>query len=108
MTTTSEVLVTVTPEAAARVAELGFQKEFEQLVERARTTIQGVRWLEVRREPPYDTGDEEQVVIWIRIADNQLLNNPSIDTFIDWKLETFSPDVCWHISTVETVAGPGT
>jgi hypothetical protein len=105
MATTTEVKVTVTPEAAARVAELGLQKEFDQLVERARTTIQGVRWIDVQLEPPYDTGDEDQVVLWIRIANNLLLKNPSIEQLRTWKLETFSPDVCWHISTVPTVVG---
>ena len=60
MTTAIDVKVTVTPEAAARVAELGFQKEFDQLIEHARTTIPGVRWIEVRMEPPYDTHDQEE------------------------------------------------
>ncbi len=105
MTTATEVKVTVTPEAAARVAELGFQKEFDQLIERARTTIQGVRWIEVCLEPPYDTGDEDQVVFWIRIANNQLLNNPSIKSYTRWEIETFSPDVLRYIVSVPTVVG---
>src|SRR4051812_3511254 len=92
MTTTAEVRVTVTPEAAERVAQLGFQKEFDKLIERARTTIQGVQWIEVTLEPRYYTEDEDQVVLWIRIANNLLLNNPSLKTFTRWEVETFSPD----------------
>ncbi len=105
MTTAIDVKVTVTPEAAARVAELGFQKEFDQLIEHARTTIPGVRWIEVRMEPPYDTHDQEEAVIWIRIANNQLLNNPSVKAYSNWKLETFSSDVCRYLATIPTVVG---
>jgi len=106
MSTTTTVPVFVSPEAAARVAKLGFQREFEQLIERARTTIQGVRRIEVQLEPPYDTHDDDQVVIWIRIADDQLLDNSMEEEYSRWTCENFSPDVRWNISTVLTVAGP--
>jgi len=106
MSITTTVPVSVSPEAAARVAELGFQREFEQLIERARTTIQGVRRIEVQLEPPYDTGDYDQVVIWIRIADDQLLDISMEEEYSRWKCANFSADVRWYISTVLTVAGP--
>ncbi len=105
MAPTAEVQVTVTPEAAALVAQSGYQKEFEQMIERARTTIQGVKWLDVRVEPPYDTGDEDKVIIWIRIANNLLLNNPDIKSFRRWEIETFSPDFFEYIAAVPTVVG---
>jgi hypothetical protein len=105
MSITTTVPLYVSPEAAARVAELGFQREFEQLIERARTTIQGVRRIEVQLEPPYDTHDNDQVVIWIRIADDQL-DIFSEEEYSRWTCENFSPDVRWYISTVLTVAGP--
>ncbi len=106
MTTATEVKVTVTPEAAARVAELGFQKEFDQLIEHARKTIPGVRKIEAIMEPPDDMHPEDQVVIWIGIADEQFRNNPGVKAYKLWRVETFSPDVCWHIVTVPTTAGP--
>ena len=106
MATVTTVPISVSPEATARVADLGFQKEFEQLVERARTTIHGVRRIEVQLEPQYDLGDEDRVVIWIQIAEDQLLNNSSFTEYIQWMLRTFSPDVYSNILPVDSVAGP--
>jgi len=42
MSTKTDIPVTITPEAAAFVAELGLQQEFEQMIEQARQTIPGV------------------------------------------------------------------
>ena len=62
MPPTTTVPVSVAPEARSLVAELGFQLEFEQLIEYARSTIQGICGIEVTLDPPYDTGAEDQVV----------------------------------------------
>src|SRR4051794_24974808 len=58
MSSTVDGPVTVSPEAAARVAELGLQREFEQIVEHTRQTIPGLRRLEVTLAPAHDTGDD--------------------------------------------------
>ena len=51
MNTLADIPVTVSPEAAARVAELGMQAEFDQLLEKARRTLAGLRRMNVVLDP---------------------------------------------------------
>ena len=55
--------VTVTPEAMARIAELGMQAELERMLEHTRKTVPGLRAIEVQLALPYDTGNETSIVI---------------------------------------------
>jgi hypothetical protein len=98
MQTHTAIPVTVTPEAADRVAELGLQTEFEHMLEHARQTIPGLQRIEVELAPPYDMGDEDRVRI-------QAFRDPATRTpedrtwreWIDWEISTFSPDVLRYI-----------
>jgi hypothetical protein len=99
MDTLPTVPLTIDPEAAARVAELGMQAELEQMLEHARRTIPGLQRLDVVLDPPYDTGDEPAVVI-------EALRDPATRAEPDqtwwhysgWEITTFPPDVCRHFS----------
>jgi hypothetical protein len=58
------VPVTVRPEAAARVVEMGLQAELEQMLEHVQQVVPQLRSIEVRAEEPYDTGAEPGVSVW--------------------------------------------
>jgi hypothetical protein len=98
MATPSTVPVTITAEAAAHVAELGMQAEFERMLEHARQVIPGLKRLEVELQPPYDTGDEPAVVI---LALQREVGPPDASPqmrFGEWQVHTFSPDVFRHFT----------
>jgi hypothetical protein len=54
MASTTDVPVTITPEASAHVAELGLQTVFERILDRARQTIPGLLSLTVTYQPGYE------------------------------------------------------
>jgi len=56
MSATTTVPVTITPEAAARLAELGLQAQLEQMVEHTRQTVPDLVCIELTYREPYDTG----------------------------------------------------
>jgi hypothetical protein len=96
---TMTVPLMVTPEAAARVAELGMQREFEQMLEHVRQTVPGLLAIEVELAEPYDTGDEPSVLIQA-IMKNPHLEYDSTDwDYAAWKVDTFPPEVCMHFCT---------
>jgi hypothetical protein len=97
MTLSSTVPVTVTAEAAARIAELGLRAELEQMIEHALTTLTAVRKLEVVLDPPYDLGDEPLITLEVvRDAAVHAPGDPDLRTWGRWKAATFSPDVSRH------------
>jgi hypothetical protein len=63
MATPTTIPVTVTPEAAARVAELGMQRELDEMVQHTLETIPGLQSIKVVLELPYDTGEEDRITI---------------------------------------------
>src|SRR5437763_11342185 len=106
MSPTLDVPVTVSPEAMARVAELGLQREFEQIVEHTRRSIPGLRRIEVTLAPPQDTGDDPRVILDAFLSGRESLQDPVFDPWGEWMLATFSPDV-WRHFMLLTVDGPG-
>src|SRR4051812_40851212 len=98
--------VTISPEAAARVAELGLQRESEQIVEDTRRSIPGLRRIEVTLAPAHDTGDDPRVILDAFLSGRDSLEDPVFDRWGDWVLATFSPDV-WRHFMLLTVDGPG-
>ena len=106
MSSTVDGPVTISPEAAARVAELGLRREFEQILEHTRQTIPGLRRIEVTLAPPVDAGDDPRVILDAILAGRDSPQNPVTDRWRDWVLATFSPDV-WRHFMLLTVDGPG-
>jgi hypothetical protein len=103
--TDSKVPVTITREAAARVAELGMQAELEQMLERARQVVPGLTGLHVGTTEPYDTGIEPGIGIE---ATTDQVWGPSDTTWKEysrWKTTTFPPEVCLRFTLFLT---PGT
>jgi hypothetical protein len=74
MTAIATVPMKITPEAAARVAELGIQAELDQMLEHVRKVVPKLQSLEVELAEPCDTGDELGVNIraWTGLPWQQL------------------------------------
>lgn len=97
MNASNDVLLTVTPEAAARAAELGLQCELEQMIAHVREVTPGLNAIEVTIEECYDSRDETGVRIE---AYSDRVFEPEDDTSAklrDWKIETFPPQVLEHL-----------
>jgi hypothetical protein len=91
--------VTVTPEAAERVAELGLQADLERMLEHTRQTVTGLKQLEVVLDPPYDTGDEPYITIEaLRDRSFRVENDPTWRQWSEWTIFNFPPDVFRHIN----------
>ncbi len=88
--------VTVTEEAAARVAELGLQAELEQMIEKARQMVPALKRIEVVLVPTYDIGDEPGINIQATRGDAFRLDDPTEARWSLWKRQTYSPDVWRH------------
>src|SRR5438067_8620932 len=97
--------VAITPEAAARVAELGMQAELERMLEHTRRTVPGLRSIEVQLALPYDTGDESSIVIEATMDDPRLAHDPTDTEWGKWKVRTFPPEVCQYF-VMMSVYGP--
>ncbi|MGH7174608.1 MAG: hypothetical protein ACRELF_11520 [Gemmataceae bacterium] len=63
MIASTAVPVTVTPEAEARLAELGMRKELEQMIAYVREAVPGLAAIEVTVAECYDSRDEPGVSI---------------------------------------------
>lgn len=96
--------VTITPEAAARVAELGLRHELEQMLEYLSREVPGVLSVEVQLAPPYDTGDEPTILLEV-LLDRPLADLGAQRQIRDWKIRTFPPQVRRHFTTL-TVPAP--
>jgi hypothetical protein len=86
--------ITVKPEAAARVAELGMQAELERMLEHTLQTVPGLRSIEVQEALPYDTGDETTILILATLAESHPEYDRTDSAWGRWKVTTFPPDVC--------------
>jgi hypothetical protein len=98
--------ITVTPEAAARIAELGMQAELEQMLEHTLQTVPGVRSIEVQEALPYDTGDETTLVIQVTMEDPHLEKDPTETEWDRWMVTMFPPDVCRYFVLLSFYANP--
>ncbi len=88
--------VTVSDEAAARVAELALRGEYERMVEQA-LRIPGLRRLRITLAPAYDAGDDPRVLL-DAICDGAYEDAAgSAETaYGAWKVRTFLPEVSRH------------
>ena len=96
MATTATIPVTVTSEAAARIAELGMQSEFEQMIEHAKEVVAYLRSLRVTLEYDPEGVEEPGLVIWSHRDDTDWEDDKSDVSFGRWKVDTFPPEVCIH------------
>ena len=106
MNESTDVPLTITPEAAARIAELGMQKELEQMIAYVREKVPGLNAIEVTIEECYDTRDETGVRI--EASSDQVFepeDNTSA-TLDEWVIETFPPQVLEHLCLLLSPGNP--
>jgi hypothetical protein len=92
------VPVTITPEAAARVAELGMQRELDLMLEHTKPSVPGLRRITLNIEPCYDTREEEGITIDADMDDPHLAYDPTEREWGRWMISTFPPEVCEHFA----------
>jgi hypothetical protein len=101
--------VTVAEDAAARVAGLGLQREFGQMIEHAKQTAPGLRAIRVTLEyDPACPHNDPGVVIWVHRdepADKHALGRTDQD-WGEWEVATFSPQVLLNIVMISVYGGP--
>ena len=101
MPATASVPVTVSPEAAAAIAEIGMQTELQRMIDHVLQTMPGLERIDVALEPHYDTGDGTKVLLHVlRDPATLVPDDPWHDQWIDWMVKTFSSDVLWHLGKI--------
>jgi hypothetical protein len=97
MNTATDIPVTTTSEAEARIAELGMHKELEQMIAYVRKTVPGLTDIAVELAECYDTRDETGVSIFAysdRVFESE--NSISWD-LIRWAVDSFPSQVLEHL-----------
>ena len=102
MATTTAIPITIAPEAAARVAALGMQRELELMVEHSKQAVPGLQSLEVTLEIDPDGSDDPRVVLWARRDDPNVGNDRTEWRWDEWMVQSFPPEVCQHYVLVTT------
>jgi hypothetical protein len=93
MATTNTIPVNISTEATERVAELGMQREFREIIDHTLESVPDLRILEVTLEYDPHGVDDPQVVIWAHRRENELADDPTIRNWDDWIIGRFSADV---------------
>jgi len=96
MSTTTTVPVTVTPEAAARIAELGFQAEVDRMIDYARQSLPDVVRVDVVLNERYDMGGEPGVAVEA-YSDRDHDRARVFWDLARWATATFPPEVLQHL-----------
>ena len=95
MASTATIPTTVSPEAEAFIAGLGFQAEFEAMLDHTRLAIADLRAIEVYLDdvpgtiPPGIVIDAHRGEPWVG-------DDPTNRDWGRWLVETFPPEVCQH------------
>jgi hypothetical protein len=98
MSAPATVPITITPEAAARIDELGIRSEVEQMIEHTRQTVPALKRIEVVLEDAYDTWDQPYLTIHATRGDAYRPGDRVDQEWGHWRVSTFPPEVCQHIT----------
>ncbi len=92
---TMTVPVTVTPEASERMAEVGVQREFEEIVEHIQQTVPDLRGIAVELHYYPDNNDDTKIVIWAKREPcrGEYKYDPTDNQFIEWFVRQYPPEV---------------
>jgi hypothetical protein len=97
MTTTTTVPVTISPDTRSFLDRLGQAKELEQMINRARLTVTGLRAIEVVLDEATDEMPAG-VVLWAHREDIDTHSDPTHRDWIAWMAATFPPEVCQNFA----------
>lgn len=106
MNASTDIPVTITPEAEARIAELGMRKELEQMIAYVREVVPGLAAIEVTIAECYDTRDETGVSI-TACSDRLFEPGEKVSEEIDeWVVHTFPPQILEHLCILYSPGRP--
>jgi hypothetical protein len=98
---TMTIPVRVSPEAEARVAQLGVRRELEIMLEHTKEVVPGLRSITVSLEDRYDHGDEPVLLISAEVPGPGSVDDPTQRLWDRWVIETFPPEVLEHFCFME-------
>ena len=93
MATTTEIPVTVNPEAAAFIAEAGQGREFEILLEHTKQVIPDLRAIEVTLDDTPETGPPG-VILGAHRTEPWRGDDRTDWDWGEWFVQAFPPEVC--------------
>jgi hypothetical protein len=94
MAAPTTVPVEVSADAAARIKELGMQREFERMLEHTKQTVSDLQSIEVTLyDDPYEPGEPRMVITAWREGPGTIAD-PTRANWVDWYVETLPPDIC--------------
>lgn len=97
MAATTTIPITVDPEAAARIDELGLRPEFEEMLEKARAIMPDIRAIEVTLEFDPEEVEREPMILITPLRPEPSQDYDPLDReWGHWFVRAFSPDVCRH------------
>jgi hypothetical protein len=97
MPTSATIPVTVTPEAAARIARLGFQAEVDRMIDYARQHIPQLERIEVILYDRYDLGSEPGLSVAI-YSSHPFDPDEQFSRDLDrWFVRAFPSEVLEHV-----------
>jgi hypothetical protein len=99
MTMSATVPVTVTPEAAARIATLGFQTQVNRIIDYARQHLPDLDRIEVELHDRYELGDEPVLAIEAHGRRPFDPADKSENEMDRWIVREFPPQVLEHLVT---------
>ncbi|HTU89810.1 MAG TPA: hypothetical protein VMF69_06925 [Gemmataceae bacterium] len=97
MNASTDVPMTITPEAENGIAELDMRRELEQMISHVRKVVPGLAAIEVEVAERYDTGGEPGINI--TAYSDQVFEPGSTFSwdFTRWEVEAFPPQVLEHL-----------
>jgi len=95
MATTATIPITISPEAAAFIAGLGLQDEFDAMLDHTRRAVADLRAIEVTLDETPETGPPG-VIIDAHRGEPWVGDDPTNRNWGRWLVETFPPEVCQH------------
>jgi hypothetical protein len=97
MSTTTAVPITMSPEVRRFLDQLGQAVVLEQMIDRARHIVPGLRSIEV----VLDEATEEMppgIVLWVHRDDSGSGEDRTHRNWIDWMTATYPPEVCQNFT----------
>jgi hypothetical protein len=96
MTLTATIPITVAPDAAARVEELGMRRELEMMLDYLKQHVPGLRAITVHLDAEANMWDEASILLTTHQPDPGPTTDLSARSWTAWMAATFSGDVGRH------------
>jgi len=96
MTGPATIPLTIEPEAAACLAELGMQAELEQMIEHTRQVVPDLTRIRILLESLYEPGDEQIICIEAFVDPDSKDDGSCYWPWNEWLIATFPYEVFRH------------